>query len=257
MNSQTSIISLTPDNCREYGCPCFLNPKHEAHLSKLDWLQERFAEGLTIKNLYIEGEKKAVGFIEYAPGEYAWRGVNAPDYMFIHCIWISPNKYKEMGNASLLVKDCIEHASQAGKHGVAVMTSTGAFMAKKELFLKNGFELVSTEGTSELLAYKIGKGPSPAFTERTETPDEYEGLHIVYSRQCPWVIRSIPELTEAAEQHNVAIKTTEMKTAEEARNAPSRYAAFNLIYNGKLLADRYISSTRFSNILRKDLKLIS
>ena len=31
----------------------------------------------------------------------------------------------------------------------------------------------------------------------------------------------------------------------------------HVVYNGKILADRYISSTRFLNILRKDLKLIT
>ena len=46
----------------------------------------------------------------------------------------------------------------------------------------------------------------------------------------------------------------ELKTAEEAQNAPSVYAAFNLIHKGRLLADRYISTTRFKNILNKELK---
>lgn len=35
--------------------------------------------------------------------------------------------------------------------------------------------------------------------------------------------------------------------------APSIYATFNLINNGKLLADHYISLTRFNNIIKKEL----
>jgi hypothetical protein len=47
---------------------------------------------------------------------------------------------------------------------------------------------------------------------------------------------------------------TELKNAEQAQNAPSIYATFNLIYNGKLLIDHYISNTRFLNIINKELK---
>jgi len=50
------------------------------------------------------------------------------------------------------------------------------------------------------------------------------------------------------------LHVTELKTAEEAQNAPSLYATFNLVYNGTLLADHYISNTRFKNILKKELK---
>ena len=50
------------------------------------------------------------------------------------------------------------------------------------------------------------------------------------------------------------LKLTELKSAKEAQNAPSIYASFNLIYNGKLLADHYISNRRFENIINKEIK---
>jgi hypothetical protein len=46
----------------------------------------------------------------------------------------------------------------------------------------------------------------------------------------------------------------ELRTIQEAQNTPSAYGVFNLIYNGKILADRYISTTRFTNIIRKEIK---
>jgi hypothetical protein len=46
----------------------------------------------------------------------------------------------------------------------------------------------------------------------------------------------------------------EIKTAKQAQKAPSLYGIFNLIYNGKLLSDRYISTTRFLNIINKEIK---
>jgi hypothetical protein len=48
---------------------------------------------------------------------------------------------------------------------------------------------------------------------------------------------------------------TEISTSAAAQSAPSPYAVFTLINKGKILADHYISGTRFMNILKKE-KLI-
>ncbi|MFC2163543.1 YoaP domain-containing protein [Acidobacteriota bacterium] len=50
------------------------------------------------------------------------------------------------------------------------------------------------------------------------------------------------------------IKLEWLKTAEQAQSAPSIYGVFNLIYDGTLLADHYISKTRFKNIIKKKIK---
>ncbi len=250
------IVGLTPENFATLGCPCFLNPKHESHLKKLDWLKGRFSEGFTIKSLFVETEKKPIGFIEYVSGEYAWRAVNAKDYLFIHCIWINPNKYKTKGFGSLLVKEVLNDAEKQGKIGVAVITSEGSFIASENLFLKNGFKVVDKADRFELLVKQLKEGSLPKFTDWQKQLAQYKGLNIVYSNQCPWVIRSIKELTEIAEQKGLNLKVTELKSAKEAQNAPSIYATFTLIYDGKIFADHYLSSTRFLNILKKEMKLI-
>ena len=84
--------------------------------------------------------------------------------------------------------------------------------------------------------------------------EKYQGMNIVYSKQCPWVARSIAEIESILKKEKFDVKTTELKTAKETQNGPSVYGVFNLIYNGKLLADRYISTTRFKNILNKEIK---
>ena len=256
MEKSLRIIALTPENYSSLGCPCFLNPKHESHLKKLEWLKERFPEGYTIKSLFVETEKKPVGFIEYVPGEYAWRAVHAKDYLFIHCIWINPNKYKTKGFGSLLVKEVFNDAEKQGKIGVAVITSEGSFIASKDLFLKNGFKVVDKADRFELLVKQLKEESLPKFTNWQKQLAQYKGLNILYSNQCPWVIRSIKELTEIAEQKGLKLKVTELKSAKEAQNAPSIYATFTLIFDGKIFADHYLSSTRFLNILKKEMKLI-
>ena len=61
-------------------------PKAEGYSRKLTWLKNRFSEGMKIKIVYENG--RSVGFIEYIPGESAWRAVNADNYLVIHCIGV-------------------------------------------------------------------------------------------------------------------------------------------------------------------------
>ncbi len=255
MKGKIKIISVNSENVSEYPPVCFLNPKNEGYLIKIEWLKKRFSEGLKIKLLYLEEESKCIGFIEYVPGEYAWRAVDAKEYMFTHCIWISPNKNKRKGYGSLLVKECIKDAKTEGKYGVAAITSEGPFMAGKDLFLKNGFRSVAQAKPSfELMVKTLKKGPLPKFRDSEKQLGKYKGLNIIYSNQCPWVARFINEIDEIVKKKKLKLKIIELKNAKEAQNAPSIYATFNLVYNGKLLVDHYISNTRFLNIINKEIK---
>ncbi len=257
IGKDVKIINVDASNISHYskGPSCFLNPNHEGAQKKFEWLKKRFKEGLKIIVLSSEKNNKIVGFLEYIPGEYAWRAVDAKGYMFIHCIWISPNKYKKKGNGSLLVKECINDAKKQGKYGVAVVTSEGSFMAGKDLFLNNGFRSVAHETPSyELMVKTLKKGPLPTFKDWQKQLSTYKGLNIIYSNQCPWVARSIRELHEIAKRRGLKLKTRELKNARQAQNTPSPYGVFNLVYNGRLLVDHYISPRRFENILDKDIR---
>jgi hypothetical protein len=61
------------------------------------------------------------------------------------------------------------------------------------------------------------------------------------------------KLGENIEKKGLKMDVVELKTPEQAREAPSIYAVLNLVNDGKLLADHYISNTRFLNILNKEL----
>ena len=245
------IIDVNEKNISQYPVPCFMNPAAEGYQTKLVWLKKRFAEGLKIKLLYFENDRKCHGFIEYIPGESAWRAVEAPAYLFIHCLWISPNAAKNKGYGSLLVKECIEEAKKEGKYGVAVVASDGAFMAKKSLFLKNGFQAVETSGMFTLLVKLLKKGPLPKFRDGQKKLGKYKGLNIVYSNQCPWVARFIKEINEIIQAKGLKLKIAELNTARQAQAAPSIYGVFTLLQDGRILADHYISQRRFLNIIDK------
>ncbi|MBN2382202.1 GNAT family N-acetyltransferase [bacterium] len=254
MSFTTHIIEVTRVNISQHPqAICFINPKHELYPRKIEWLEDQFKNGLKIKLLYLEGEKKPIGFIEYVPGEYCWRSVNAKGYMFIHCLWINGKKYQHQGLGALLIEEVEHDAQDQNMLGVAVVTSAQSFMATQAIFVKNGYEPVSKSGKEQLLAKRFKKGPLPSINDWESELKSHQDLTIIYSRQCPWVARFIEEVKPILEQKHLKPTIIELKTAAEAQKAPSLYSAFNLIYKGKLLADRYISPTRFLNIVKKDL----
>jgi hypothetical protein len=63
----------------------------------------------------------------------------------------------------------------------------------------------------------------------------------------------IEDVRPILKNKKIDFKISELSDFKEAQGAPSHYGVFNLIWNGKILADRYISTTRFENIIRKDV----
>jgi GNAT superfamily N-acetyltransferase len=141
MTREIEIIDTNPDNVCDYGFCGYKSIKQEGYKRKIDWLRERFSEGMRFKVLH-SAKDGSVGFIEYIPGKYTWRAVDADGYMVIHCIVIMSRRYKGKDYGSLLLEQCLQDAKKENMQGVAVVTRKGTWMAGKDLFLKNGFEVV-------------------------------------------------------------------------------------------------------------------
>jgi hypothetical protein len=137
-------------------------------------------------------------------------------------------------------------------NGVAVVASSGSFMADKDIFEQNDFEIIEESKPYYLLINQFKKDKLPHFNDWKKQLENYNGLHIVYSDQCPWVSRFMDDMKKRLKELDVTI--TKLETAADAQQAPSVYATFNLIYNGKLLSDHYISERRFENIIKKELR---
>ena len=108
-------------------------------------------------------------------------------------------------------------------------------------------------GKEQLLVKQFKDGPPPSINNWEAELKKYSGLTMIYSKQCPWVVRFIEESKPILAKEGLKCDVIELKSASQAQKAPSLYSSFNLIHNGKLLADRYISTTRFMNILKKEL----
>ncbi len=258
MIRKIEIIDTNPDNICDYGFCGYKNLSQEGYKRKIDWLKQRFSEGMKFKVLYSTKDG-SVGFVEYIPGQYTWRAVDASGYMVIHCIAIMSRKYRGKGYGSLLSEECVKDAKKGKMHGATVVTRKGTWMAGKELFLKNGFEVVDEAPPDfELLVKKFKKNaPSPKFKGNWKKRlNKYgKGLTIIRSDQCPYIAKSVKEISETAQKkYDIKPNIIELSNCKEAQNTPSPFAIFSMIYDGKLVADHPISNTRFLNIMNKELK---
>jgi GNAT superfamily N-acetyltransferase len=253
-NLEPRLIDVNPANFDTLPCCGIKDPAHPGRREKLRWLAANAKFGLRAKAL-LAPDGQPSGYIEYIPGEFAWRGVNAGGYMFIHCVWIYSKKHERKGWGRLLVESCLDDAKRSGKNGVAVMVRNGPWLADKRLFVANGFEPVATAPPDyELLVRKFrNTAPNPTFEgDWNRKLERYSrGLTIIRSSQCPHIAKFASEIIEAAKnEYGIEPKVIDVHTASDAQHAPTPYAVFALIRDGQVLADHQISRTRFRNIMR-------
>ncbi len=247
-----TLVKVGPENLEECGVGCVVNPKHEGFGRKVEWLQGRFAEGLRFL-LFRDGEGRPLAFLEYVPGEHAWRPVEAGGWLFVHCLWVYPKGQAVGGLGSRLIHACVEEARHTGMRGAAAMVSSGPWMAGKEVFLKNGFVEVEAKDRFQLVTHRLKEGPSPRFLEIDPKWSHGKGLQIVYAAQCPYLPKSAAAVSAMAREHGFEAEITVLENAREAQQGPSTYGVFSLLWNGRLLSDHYVSSGRFRNLLKREI----
>jgi hypothetical protein len=228
------------------------NPKHVGHAPKVAWLERRFGEGLRFL-LARDAMGRSLGFLEYVPGEHAWRPVAAKGWLFVHCLWVFPKGQAIGGLGRRLIQAAIEEARRSGARGVAAMVSDGPWMAGRDVFLRSGFVQVDERDRFQLVVHRLKRGSAPRFRDPDPTWRRRRGLHIVYAAQCPYLPKSAADVAALAREHGLPVRITELESAREAQSAPSYYGVFALLWNGRLLSDHYVSEGRFRNLLKREI----
>ena len=233
------ITTVTRDNVDSEGFFCYMSkPKSEGYKNKLNWLKDRFAEGLVIRKLDLPER----GFIEYIPGEYAWRPVHAPEYMFIHCLWVV-GKSKGKGYASELLKLCEDDAREKGFKGLAMLVSTKVWLPKPKILLKNGFKLVEEHPPFSLMVKKFSNAPDPYIIDNFQTNLDKcgEGFTVFHANQCPYMPDAYKIVRETAEELGLPCNIVELKSRQDVLDkSPSPFGIFSIVYNGKLMSYAYL-----------------
>lgn len=257
--SDINIIDLTPENIADYGVCGYKDvKKHIGLRNKIEWFKEYYPKGLRIKVVFSQ-KGGYQGMLEYIPGKYAHRPVDAEGYMFIHCIFVGfKNEFKRKGYASSLIDECIQDAKDKKMLGVAVVTRKGPFMVHNTIFLKKGFQLVDNAVPDfSLLVLKFDKQSiNPAFKiNRDEITNKYDkGLTILRSAQCPYTEKNVTAIIESAQKMKLKTNVVDLNDAHAVQNTPCAFGSFCMIYNGKIISHHPVSNTRFENIMKKEMK---
>lgn len=233
-NGDIEIIDFTPLNIADYGVCGYKDvQKHLELRRKIEWFKEYYPKGLRIKGLFSKTGGYQ-GMIEYIPGKYEHRPVNAEGYLFIHCVFVGfRNEFKGKGYATLLLHKCIEEARSAKMNGVAVVVRKGSFMAKRDIFIKNGFESVAVAKPDfELLSIKFDpKTKNPSF-KNISVQDYSDGLTIFRSPQCPYSVKNVDAIMKTA--HKLKLKThlINMQDVKAVQSAPCAFGTFCIVNDG-------------------------
>lgn len=249
---EMGIIQLSKNTIETEHICCALGAKqYEIAVSeKKKWLRERMDEGLVFSRL----DERAKVFIEYLPAEMAWVPIQAPNYMYINCLWVS-GRYKNNGYAKQLLSECKEDALNRGMDGIVhiVGQKKYPYLSDKQFFQYMGFEEVDqADPYFQLVALKWNdQAVMPAFNKQVKTLSDDKGISIYYTAQCPFAVGIIDDLRKVAESKDVLFKTFHIRSREEAQNAPTIWTTFGIFYNGVFITHEIISANKFEKLLTK------
>ena len=248
------LIDVNANNVEKTGFFCCMSkPQSAGYRQKLDWLRARFAEGLKIKMIAHGGR----GFIEYIPGEFAWRAIRAPDYMVVHCLWVV-GRAKGRGCGTALLEACIEEAKAKDMCGVASVTAHGQLgLVETSFFLKRGFKVVGTAPPGlALVALKFRQAPDPEFIGGWEGKRNRlgPGLTVVYTAQCPYSCSLVQDLADVATSRNHCLNVLRLESAEQVRHeSPSAYGTATIVADGRVVAHlcHHMSGQRLERLINQ------
>lgn len=234
------ITTVTSENLERVGFFCFMSKrKTVGFANKLGWMKERLREGLKI-HMTTQGGR---GFIEYIPGEYAWRAVHAKGYMFIHCLW-NVGKSRGNGLSQALLRMCEDEAIAQGMQGVAMVTSEGNWLIHKQFLLGQGYQWVDQAPPSfSLMVKKFRTAPDPTLCGDWERKQRAfgKGLTLVRTHQCPYLETVASTTRGAAEELGVPFQDVVLRSADEVRGmAPCAYGVNAILYQGKFITNTWI-----------------
>ena len=243
-------IRVTKENLgKEHICCAISNNNDVQVSSKKNWLADRFDDGL----VFLKSVERGKCFIEYIPAVNAWNPIEAPDYMYIDCLWVS-GSFKGHGYSNDLLEECIRDSKTKNMKGICILSSAKKkpFLADPTFLKHKGFSVCDeADNGIQLWFYPFfGDAPVPRFKECAKHPHvSQDGYILFYTNQCPFNAKYVPLVEKTAEKAGVPFKAIKISTKEEAQNAPSPITTYALFIDGKYETNEQMNEKRFLKLL--------
>lgn len=243
-------VRVTKENIgSEHVCCAISSDKDCQVVAKKNWLSGRLDDGL----VFLKGNVRGKFFIEYIPAEKAWAPIDAPDYTYIDCFWIS-GQYKGHGYANDLLGECVRDSKEKGKKGICVLSSQKKkmpFLSDPKYLAYKGFRVADTAEPFFALMYLpfSEDAPAPRFRDCVKNPELQEkGFVLYYADQCPYTAKYVPMLEDAARQAGIPLHTVHIESAAQAQAAPTPFTSFTLFRDGKFVTNEILNPRKFMEI---------
>lgn len=244
-------IRVTKENLeKEHICCAIANNKDIQVSSKKAWLYDRFDDGL----VFLKSVERGKCFIEYIPAENAWIPIDAAEYMYIDCLWVS-GSFKGHGYSTDLLESCIADSKEKGKAGLCILSSKKklSFLADPKFLKYKGFSACDEADNGIQLWYL-------PFEERREAPRfkacakhpgvDKEGYVLYYTNQCPYPAKYVPIIEKIAEEHGVPFTSIHIESKEQAQSAPTPITTYALFHDGKYVSNEILSDKKFLKMIQ-------
>jgi hypothetical protein len=192
-------------------------------------------------------------FIEYIPAENAWVPIEAPEYMYIDCLWVS-GALKGHGYSTDLLNACIEDSREKGKKGLCILCSAKKkpFLADPKFLKYKGFS-VCDEADNGIqfwyLPFEAG-ARIPKFRECAKHPHvDEKGYVLYYTNQCPFNAKYVPIVEQTAAANNIPFRAVHIDSREAAQNAPTPVTNYALFYDGAYLTNEQMNDRKFLKLI--------
>lgn len=244
------LIRITKDNLHtEHICCAISNDTDCQVVSKKSWLADRFEEGLVFLKANVRGKC----FIEYIPAERAWAPVDADNYLYINCLWVS-GQFKGKGYSSQLLDACMQDAKSQGKDGLVILSSKKKmpYLADPKYLQYKGFQVAdSAIPYYELRYLPLKEGANkPKFKEHVKSPQvELDGYVLYYTAQCPFTAKYVPLIEGIAKERGVKFTSIKITSTEQAQLAPAPFTTYSLFYNHEFVTNEILSDKKFVKMI--------
>lgn len=237
-------IRITKDNIDQEHICCAMSGKQS--VAKKEWLKQRFDEGL----VFYRSEERGKCFIEYIPAENGWIPIEANNYLYINCLWVS-GSMKGHGYSNDLLEECIRDAKSQDKSGICILCAEGRkreFLADPKYLAHKGFKVadVSDCGINLMVLSLKENVEMPKFKECAKHPSVSDkGFVLYYTDQCPFTYYWVPKVQEVAKEHNISLKVIHITDKEKAREVPAPVTTYALFLDGKFVTQSIQSDKKF------------